>query len=69
MDKINLDDLKVYAKADPDGMLERIKEMPMQCRQAWQAAMGLPLPSGYKDINKVVILIPPHPRCGNQSRE
>jgi len=56
MDKINLDDVKVYAKADPDGMLERIKELPMQCRQAWRSALDMNLPKNYKDIDKVVIL-------------
>jgi glucose/mannose-6-phosphate isomerase len=56
MVNINLDDVKVYAKADPDGMLERIKELPMQCRQAWQSALDMNLPKNYKDIDKVVIL-------------
>ncbi len=56
MVNINLDDIKIYTKNDPDGMLERIKELPMQCKQAWQAALELKLPAGYKDINKVVIL-------------
>jgi glucose/mannose-6-phosphate isomerase len=56
MASINLDDLKIYEKNDPDGMLARIKELPLQCRQAWQAALDMRLPAGYKDINKVVIL-------------
>ena len=56
MVNVNLDDAKIYPKNDPDGMLERIKELPMQCRQAWQAALELKLPANYKDINKVVIL-------------
>lgn len=52
----NLDDVKIYPKLDPDGMLARIKELPMQCRQAWQAAMSLKLPADYSNVDKVVIL-------------
>ena len=53
---INLDDMKIYSQYDPEGMLGRIKELPMQCRQAWEAAMNLKLPDGYADVNKVVVL-------------
>ncbi len=56
MTNVNLDDIKIYAKNDPDRMLERIKELPMQCKKAWQAALELKLLASYKDINKVVIL-------------
>jgi glucose/mannose-6-phosphate isomerase len=56
MAEINLDDVKIYAKNDPDGMLGRIKELPMQCKQAWQAAMNFKLPADYKNVEKVVIL-------------
>jgi glucose/mannose-6-phosphate isomerase len=37
-------------------MLSRIKELPMQCRQAWQTVMDFTLPSDYSDIDKVIIL-------------
>jgi glucose/mannose-6-phosphate isomerase len=56
MNDINLDDIEIYRKNDPDGMLARIKELPMQCRQAYQAAMDFSLPAEYADVNKVVIL-------------
>jgi glucose/mannose-6-phosphate isomerase len=56
MGNINLDDIKIYEKNDPEGMLARIKELPLQCRQAWQAVTEMPLPASYKDIDKVVIL-------------
>ena len=56
MAAINLDDQKIYQKMDPDGMLARIKELPLQCRQAWQAVMSFDLPADYKNIDKVVIL-------------
>jgi glucose/mannose-6-phosphate isomerase len=56
MSTINLDDAKIYKQNDPDGMLARIKEMPWQCQQAWQAAMSFNLPPDYSDIDKVIIL-------------
>jgi glucose/mannose-6-phosphate isomerase len=56
MANINLDDARVYVKYDPDGMLARIKELPMQCQQAWQAAMRFDLPPHYANIDKVVVL-------------
>jgi len=56
MKNINLDDAKIYQQNDPEGMLARIKELSMQCRQAWQAAMSFKLPAGYADVDKVVVL-------------
>jgi glucose/mannose-6-phosphate isomerase len=56
MKDINLDDSKIYQRQDPDGMLARIKELPMQCRQSWQAAMDFKLPADFADVNKVVVL-------------
>jgi glucose/mannose-6-phosphate isomerase len=56
MAEVNLDDVKTYTKYDPDGMLERIKELPKQCKQAWQAAMKLELLPHYADVDKVVVL-------------
>ena len=56
MSNTNLDDLQIYPQSDPDNMLARIKELPLQCRQAWQAAMEFSLPPDYSDVDKVVIL-------------
>jgi glucose/mannose-6-phosphate isomerase len=56
MAKVNLDDPKVYVKYDPEGMIQRIKEFPAQCRQAWQAAMSFDLPPHYANVDKVVVL-------------
>jgi glucose/mannose-6-phosphate isomerase len=56
MNNINLDDTGIYQQNDPDNMLSRIKELPMQCRQAWQTVMDFTLPSDYSDIDKVIIL-------------
>jgi glucose/mannose-6-phosphate isomerase len=56
MNKINLDDLSVYRQNDPDNMLARIKELPVQCLQAWQSVVDFNLPSDYSDVDKVIIL-------------
>ena len=56
MDSVNLDDIEVYRKNDPDGMLTRIKELPVQCREAYRSALGFSLPSDYSDVDKVVII-------------
>jgi glucose/mannose-6-phosphate isomerase len=56
MEAINLDDLNIYSRMDTEGMLQRINELPAQCRQAWQEAMEFELPDDYSSVNKVVIL-------------
>ncbi len=56
MSQINLDDPEIYRRNDPEGMLARIKEMPWQCQQAWQAAMSFKLPTDYAGVDKVIIL-------------
>jgi glucose/mannose-6-phosphate isomerase len=56
MSKIDLDDPEIYKQGDPAGMLARLKELPMQCQQAWQAAMSFNLPAGYAGVDRVVIL-------------
>ena len=56
MADINLDDINTYQKLDPEDMLARIKELPMQCKQAWQSAMSFALPPGYRNIDKLVVL-------------
>ena len=53
---INLDNPRLYQEHDPDGMLERIHEMPRQCQLAWQMAADFDLPQDYAEANKVVIL-------------
>jgi glucose/mannose-6-phosphate isomerase len=51
-----LDDLEAYKRIDPQGMLDRIRDLPHQCRAAWQEIQTLRLPEDYCDIDKVVIL-------------
>jgi len=51
-----LDDLAAYQRIDPQGMLARIRDLPHQCRAAWQEVQTLKLPDDYCDIDKVAIL-------------
>jgi glucose/mannose-6-phosphate isomerase len=51
-----LDDLAAYKRIDPQGMLDRIRDLPHQCRTAWQKVQTLKLPDDYCDVDKVVIL-------------
>ena len=53
---MNLEDPARFSELDPDGMLERISELPQQCRAAWRLAQGLDLPSAYGAVQHVVIL-------------
>jgi len=51
-----LDDSSVYTSLDKSGMGAQIRGLPKQCRQAWDKASKLVLPSSYSDVDKVVIL-------------
>ncbi|HEY68323.1 MAG TPA: bifunctional phosphoglucose/phosphomannose isomerase [Thermoflexia bacterium] len=53
---MNLDDYTHFGELDPNNMLERIGELPRQCRAAWVQAQGLELPSAYGAVRHVVIL-------------
>ena len=53
---INLDDLAIYRRLDPQGMLQHIHNFPDMCRQAWQMALKYKLPDEYKNVKKIVVL-------------
>jgi glucose/mannose-6-phosphate isomerase len=53
---INLDSIDIYARNDPQDMLGRIKELPAQCRRAWQAVGEFTLPADYADVDNIVVL-------------
>ncbi|MFC2003009.1 bifunctional phosphoglucose/phosphomannose isomerase [Chloroflexota bacterium] len=56
MNDSNLDDPQLFKQYDPEGMLDRIHEVPQQCQRAWQMALAFDLPQDYAQANKVVIL-------------
>ncbi len=51
-----LDDLTIYQRLDPGGMLAQLKGLPRQCRNAWDKALQFKLPREYRNVDKVVIL-------------
>lgn len=51
-----LDDPAAYERVDPQNMRATIRDLPRQCRAAWQEAQALELPAGYGDVDRVVIL-------------
>ena len=53
---MNLEDPARFSELDPDGMLERISELPQQCRAAWRLAQGLDLPSAYGAVQQSLAL-------------
>ncbi|MEN8613786.1 bifunctional phosphoglucose/phosphomannose isomerase [Dehalogenimonas sp. THU2] len=55
MNETMLDDAATYQKLDPDGMGQRIRELPKVILDAWQAAIDFELPD-YRDIDNVLVL-------------
>jgi glucose/mannose-6-phosphate isomerase len=53
---INLDDLTVYPRLDPEGMLTHIHNFPHLCEQAWGMVTNIALPTDYAQVNKVLVL-------------
>lgn len=53
---IDLDNVQEMRRQDPEGMVDRIAELPDQLREAWQNASGFSLPPDYADIDNVVIM-------------
>ena len=53
---MNLDNVTAVREMDPDNMLDRIAELPQQCRDAWLAAQELDVPGDHGDIEQVVVL-------------
>ena len=52
---MNLDDLPSIAKLDSQHMLERIADLPQQCRDAWRQAHEVEIPLDYGDVDHLVI--------------
>ncbi|MBT3362315.1 MAG: bifunctional phosphoglucose/phosphomannose isomerase [Chloroflexi bacterium] len=52
----NLDDLRLYAKLDPDGMLKAIRDFPRQLEAGLKLGMQSRLPQRYSQVNKIVVL-------------
>ena len=51
---MNLDDVSLFMKLDPDGMLEEIQGLPKQLSLAWKTADKYPLPEGNGFSNVII---------------
>jgi glucose/mannose-6-phosphate isomerase len=51
-----LDDAETYARLDPDGLRDRIRDLPEQCRDAWRQAKDFRFPSDFADVDNVLVL-------------
>ena len=51
-----LDDPEARARLDGGGMGKAVRELPEQCREAWNEARRLELPPSYREIERIVIL-------------
>lgn len=52
----NLDNQQLYEKLDTTNLHDRIRNLPQQCRQAWQSAVSLPLPKDLKKVEQIIIV-------------
>jgi glucose/mannose-6-phosphate isomerase len=53
---VDLDDIQIYKRLDPENMREHLHGLPQQCRAAWRKAKYFQLPKDYANIDKVVVL-------------
>ena len=51
-----LDDPATYQRLDRQDMRTTIRDLPRQCRDAWQGAQAFALPADYGDVDRVLIL-------------
>lgn len=48
-----LEDLRFQRSLDPDGMIDRINEVPQQIRDAWEIVKGFTLPPEYAPLDQL----------------
>lgn len=51
----NLDDLSAMQALDSEGMLQHVRTLPAQCRQAWEALEEWDLPQGHRNPKALAI--------------
>src|SRR5437773_3842118 len=55
MDTSVIETVERIRAADPEGMLDRIKELPQQVRDAWSIASAATIPPAYGDVRSIVV--------------
>lgn len=56
MDTSVIGSVEAIKKADPGDMLAKIKDLPLQIRDAWKIVQGATLPPAYSDVRNITIL-------------
>ena len=56
MDTSVIESVEAITKADPGEMLTKIKDLPMQVRDAWKIVQAATLPPAYGDVRNITIL-------------
>src|SRR6266536_4900477 len=56
LDKSVIESVEAIKKADPGDMLTKIKDLPLQIRDAWKIVQGATLPPAYGDVRNVTVL-------------
>ncbi len=55
MDASAIETVERIRQGDPEGMLDRIKELPQQVRDAWAIAQKAQIPPAYGDVRNIVV--------------
>ena len=52
---VDLDDLATIRRLDPSGLHQRLQDLPLQCRQAWDEAKGTDIPDEWRQPTEVIV--------------
>ena len=55
MDTAVIESVERIRTADPGNMLDRIKDLPKQVRDAWKIANTATLPPAYGDVRNIIV--------------
>jgi glucose/mannose-6-phosphate isomerase len=56
MDTTVIESVEAIAAKDPGDMLQKIKDLPLQVRDAWKIVQGATLPPAYGDVRNITVL-------------
>lgn len=56
MDTTVIESVAAIAAKDPGDMLQKIKDLPLQVRDAWKIVQGATLPPAYGDVRNITVL-------------
>src|SRR4029077_18444508 len=51
-----IESVEAIKKADPGDMLTKIKDLPLQIKDAWKIVQGATLPPAYGDVRNITVL-------------